>query len=173
MHARKLILRNFQSPGDIVMLTAAVRDLHLSHPNEVATDVRTPCPALWENNPYLTPLKEDAKDVQVLDCHYPLIHQSNEAPLHFIHGFTEFLNKELQLNSRVQAFRGDIHLSAQEREAPSPVAEYVGRDVPYWLICAGGKKDFTIKWWSADRYQQVVDHFRDRILFVAKLMPSI
>ncbi len=27
---QKLILRNFQSPGDIVMLTAAVRDLHLT-----------------------------------------------------------------------------------------------------------------------------------------------
>jgi hypothetical protein len=28
MFGRKLILKNFQSPGDIVMLTAAVRDLH-------------------------------------------------------------------------------------------------------------------------------------------------
>ena len=30
--SRKLILRNFQSPGDIVMLTAAVRDLHRCYP---------------------------------------------------------------------------------------------------------------------------------------------
>ena len=29
---RKLVLRNFQSPGDIVMLTAAVRDLHRAYP---------------------------------------------------------------------------------------------------------------------------------------------
>ena len=28
---RRLILRNFQPPGDIVMLTAAVRDLHRAH----------------------------------------------------------------------------------------------------------------------------------------------
>ena len=51
---KKLILRNFQSPGDIVMLTAAVRDLHRCYPGEFLTDVRTSCPELWENNPYLS-----------------------------------------------------------------------------------------------------------------------
>ena len=49
----KLILLNFQSPGDIVMLTAAVRDLHQCCPGQFLTDVRTPCPSLWENNPHL------------------------------------------------------------------------------------------------------------------------
>ena len=38
----KLILRNSQSPGDIVMLTAAVRDLHACRPGQFLTDVRTP-----------------------------------------------------------------------------------------------------------------------------------
>ena len=54
---RKLILRNFQSPGDIVMLTAAVRDLHKCCPGQYLTDVRTPCAGLWANNRYLAPLK--------------------------------------------------------------------------------------------------------------------
>ena len=47
----KLILRSQQSPGDIVMLTAAVRDLKGTLGAEVEIDVRTPCPALWENQP--------------------------------------------------------------------------------------------------------------------------
>src|SRR5690348_9574070 len=55
---QKLILRNFQSPGDIVMLTAAVRDLHRCYPGRFLTDVRTSCPDLWTINPYLTPLDE-------------------------------------------------------------------------------------------------------------------
>ena len=33
-------------------------------------------------------------------------------------------------------------------------------------LFSGGKRDFTIKWWDRQRYQQVVDHFRDRIQFV-------
>ena len=34
------------------MLTAAVRDLKRALGAAVAVDVRTPCPALWENNPH-------------------------------------------------------------------------------------------------------------------------
>ena len=50
--AQKLILKNLLSPGDIVALTAAVRDLHKCYPDQFITDVRTPCPHLWENNPF-------------------------------------------------------------------------------------------------------------------------
>ena len=84
---RKLILRNFQSAGDIVMLTAAVRDLHRSYPGEFLTDVRTPFPDLWAHNPHLTPLREDDRGVETIDCHYPLIHEANTTPCHFLHAF--------------------------------------------------------------------------------------
>lgn len=43
--------------------------------------------------------------------------------------------------------------------------ELTGCDLPFW-IAAGGKFDYTIKWWDPQRYQQVVDHFRGRIQFV-------
>ena len=98
---RKLILRNFQSPGDLVMLTAAVRDLHRAHPGEFLTDVRTSCPALWENNPYLTPLSDDDPDAEIVDCHYPLINRSNTTPCHFLHAFPSYLNEVLGLRIRV------------------------------------------------------------------------
>lgn len=156
---RRLILRNFQSPGDIVMLTAAVRDLHRTYPGEFATDVRTPCPGLWQNNPYITPLRENDSGVETIECHYPLVHESNQAPWHFLHGFIDFLNRRLSLTIRPTAFRGDIHLAEVEKFSP-PVAE------PYWIVVAGGKSDFTIKWWSAARYQSVVNHFQGRIRFV-------
>ncbi|HEX5208426.1 MAG TPA: glycosyltransferase family 9 protein [Steroidobacteraceae bacterium] len=163
---RRLILRNFQSPGDIVMLTAALRELHLTHPGAYLTDVRTPCPALWEHNPYITPLREGDPAVEVLDCEYPLIHRSNHAPYHFLHGFIEHLNARLGLSVRPTLFRGDIHLSQQEKTWISQVEEIVRQPVPFWIVVAGGKRDFTIKWWDAQRYQRVVDHFNDRILFV-------
>jgi ADP-heptose:LPS heptosyltransferase len=163
---KKLILRNSQSPGDVVMLTAAVRDLHAAHPHEYLTDVRTPCPAVWENNPYLTELAEDAPDVRVIDCHYPLIHRSNQAPYHFLHGFMEYLNEQLGSAIRPTAFRGDIHLSHEEKTWISQVEEITHAPIPFWIIVAGGKRDFTIKWWDRERYQQVVDHFAGRIAFV-------
>ena len=162
---KPLILSNFLSPGDIVMLTAAVRDLHLTYPNQFLTDVRTPCPAIWENNPYITPLREDDA-VEIVNCHYPLIHRSNHAPYHFIHGFIEYLNERLDLHIRPTLFRGDIHISPLEKTWFSQVEEMVGWPQPFWIIVAGGKRDYTIKWWDRRRFQRVVDHFRGRILFV-------
>ena len=86
LEMRGLILRSFQSPGDILMLTAAVRDLHLCYPGRFHTDVRTSCPDLWESNPYLSPFSEDGDGAVTIDCHYPLIHQSS-APYHFLHAY--------------------------------------------------------------------------------------
>jgi ADP-heptose:LPS heptosyltransferase len=162
----KWLLRNFQSPGDILMLTAAVRDLHLGLPGEFQTDVTTTCPQLWENNPYLTRFEQNDPEVEVVDCQYPLIHQSNRAPNHFLQGFIDFLNPRLPRKIELTAFKGDIHLSQEEKESCSPVAELTGVDAPYWIIVGGGKYDFTIKWWHFRRYQKVVDHFRERVIFV-------
>ena len=163
---KKLILKNRQSPGDIVMLTAAVRDLHRSQPGRFASDVRTPCGGLWENNPHLTPIAEDAGEAEVIECGYPLIHRSNGGPWHFIHGFTQFLAEKLGVPIQPTDFKGDIHLSAKEKGWISQVQEITRARVPYWIVGAGGKYDFTAKWWAHERWQAVVEHFAGRILFV-------
>ena len=163
---KRVIFRSRQSPGDIVMLTAAVRDLHQCYPGKFVTDVRTSCPALWLENPHLTPLEEDDARVEVIDCHYPLIHKSNTQPWHFLFGYIEFLNERLGLRIQPTEFRGDIHLHKEERRWMSQVHEITGEDTPFWIIVAGGKRDYTIKWWDVRRWQAVVDHFRGRIQFV-------
>jgi ADP-heptose:LPS heptosyltransferase len=163
---RKLILTNSLSPGDIVMLTAAVRDLHKCYPGQFLSDVRTPCPHLWENNPYITPLDDKDPDAVCLTCEYPLIHSSNQRPYHFVHGFIDFLNTKINLNIRPTAFKGDIHISSKEKSWISQVHEVTGEDTPFWVVAAGGKSDYTIKWWHPDRFQSVVDHFKDKVLFV-------
>lgn len=161
---RRLILRSFQSPGDIVMLTAAVRDLHTSNPGQFETDVRTSAEALWDNNPYITRLSEASTDVESLDMHYPLIHHSNQRPYHFLHGYPQYLEERLGVKVAVTQFKGDIHLSQAEKQS-SP---FDGESLPdrYWIIVAGGKYDFTAKWWNPASYQRVVDHFQGKIHFV-------
>jgi ADP-heptose:LPS heptosyltransferase len=148
------------------MLTAAVRDLHVCYPGQFVTDVRTSCPELWEHNSYLTHLEETASDVEIIDCQYPLIHQSNAGLHHFIQGFSAFLADRLGLEIHPMAMRGDIHLSGDEKSRLSQVNVITGDDTPFWIIVAGGKTDFTIKWWDHERFQQVVDYFDGRIRFV-------
>ncbi len=134
---QKLRLRCQLSLGDITVLTAAVRDLHRCYPGRFLTDVETSCAALWENNPHLTSLSGADPSVQVIDLMYPLIRWSNQIPLHFLHGFIDHLNAELQLEVKATEFRGDIHLSPRELRAPSPLARLAGRSIPYWLIRRG------------------------------------
>jgi ADP-heptose:LPS heptosyltransferase len=148
------------------MLTAAVRDLHRLHPGKCLTDVRTSCPDLWLHNPWITPLDENDPDVRQIDCHYPLIQRANQEPWHFLHGYAQYLGEQIGLAIHPTAFRGDIHLSDEERNRPSPVEEYGGDGRPYWIIVAGGKYDYTVKWWHRRRWQEVVDRLAGRISFV-------
>lgn len=148
------------------MLTAAVRDLHRCYPGKFLTDVRTLYPDLWENNPNVTPISDEDPEAEVIDCSYPLIDRSDQAPYHCLHGFIEFLNGRLGLAIRPLDFKGDIHLSDQEKAWYSQVHEVTGGDTPFWIVAAGGKYDIPIKWWQRERYQEVINRFRNRIQFV-------
>jgi ADP-heptose:LPS heptosyltransferase len=163
---RQLILQTPLSPGDVLMLTAAVRDLHRCHPGEFVTDVRTNFPELWTHHPGVTRLDAKAPGVELIDCHYPAIDRAGWSPRHFLEGYLDFLNGLLGTRAVPTAFRGEVPLSAAERAQPSWVADLLGADVPYWILDAGGKFDFTIKWWSDERWQAVVDRLRGRVLFV-------
>ncbi len=148
------------------MLTAAVRDLHTCYPGRFVTDVRTSCAGIWKHNPHLTRLSDKDPEAKHIKCGYPLINRCNEAPYHCLHGFIEFLNDRLGLAVKPTLFKGDIHLSRQEKNWYSQVREVTRRDIPFWIVAAGGKYDVTIKWWQTERYQRVINHFRGRIQFV-------
>ena len=161
---RKIILASDLSPGDITMLAAAVRDLKRAHSNFLI-DVKTTIPQIWENNPYLTKLDPEDKDVEIIKTEYPLIHSSNSRPYHFIHGYTMFLEDKLGVKIPVTEFKGDIHLSDTEKTWMSQIQE-LGVFQDFWILLAGGKYDYTAKWWNPLEYQKVVDHFKDKVLFV-------
>jgi len=169
---RKVIFKNFQAPGDIVMMTAAIRDLHMNHPGKFVTDVRTNSMSIWENNPYITKMRENDPGVESYSTEYPLIHQSNQGPYHFSEGFTEHFEDLLDIRIKNRIGRGQIIMSSQEEgwgntERGTWFKEFgYQQDVHYWILNAGYKNDFTAKMWPAHRYQSVVDHFKGRIAFV-------
>tara|TARA_B100000579_G_C22849354_1_gene866378 strand:+ start:16348 stop:17538 length:1191 start_codon:yes stop_codon:yes gene_type:complete len=159
----KLILKNWQSPGDLMMLTAAIRDLHNAHPGKYEVKLNTSCKEIFENNPYLSDFPDSEVD-QVIRADYPLIHQSNQKPFHFIHGFRDDLEKKLNIQIPQGDFKPEIYISDQERSWMSQVAE-LGYKKRFWILMAGGKYDYTAKWWNPTFYQEVVDHFKGKIVF--------
>ncbi len=126
------------------MLTAAVRDLHRAHPGRFQTDVRSAAEALWHENEYIVPLKEGDSGVELIDMHYPLIHESNQRPYHFIHGYAQYLEQKLGVPVPISEFRGHVKLSDEEKQLPCPGAEF-GVPERFWIVVAGGKYDFTAK----------------------------
>lgn len=159
----RLVLRLGMSPGDVLMLTAAVRDLALQYPGRWSIVPRTAAGELWENNPHVVK-PDDKLDVQAhqVTCHYPAVNQSDRRPLHFVSAFHEFLSAELGVPLTCSEFRGDVHLSEQETAWPSDI-DGLGTERPLWLVAAGGKRDFTCKWWHG--YQQVIDLLAGEVEF--------
>jgi ADP-heptose:LPS heptosyltransferase len=162
-----VILRDFKAPGDAVVLTAAVNWLHANHPGKFETDIRTQHLEIWQNNPHITKLCESDPMIEQIDMLHPLINQSNQLPYHFLHAYAQYLEDRLSVRIKPTNFRGDIYLSDAEKRWNSPVQRcFEGFKLPVWLIVSGGKNDFTAKWWSPHRCQQIIDHYAGRIKFI-------
>ena len=167
MPPRQLTLRSYLSPGDEVVRTAAVRELHRQYPGQYQTDVRTSTSAVWENNPFITPIADNATGVAALDMGYPMVNTSNQRPFHFLEGYCDDLAQKLGLPSlRPHEFRGHIYLSDVERGWMNQVEETTGFKGRFWLVNAGRKRDYTCKQWPTENFQAVIDHFRGKLTFV-------
>ena len=156
MAKQNLLIRNTQAPGDILMLSAAVRDLHRCYPDQFNVQVDTTATEVWENNPYITKVPDGTPSTLL---GYPLIHRSNQCGIHFLNAFIFELNQKFNLKVRLTEFRPDLHWTEDELTRP-PIAG------DYWLIVSGGKADFTAKWWDPIKYQEVVDKLAGEVKFV-------
>lgn len=163
----KLILHCPLCPGDIMTLTVAIESLHATYPREYLTDVRTSCPDIWRNNPHITLIADDDPDARRIDCRYPSIDQSNQRPVTFCEAYTVDLGQQLRRPLAATTNRPHLYLTAEEMSWMSQVAELVkGRSIPYWVVNAGVKADFTAKQWPVESYQAVVDQTRGLIQWV-------
>ena len=154
---RGLILRNRLSPGDVLVMSVALRALHKAHSDKFDIDVETPCNEIFQNSPYITKLNGVG---QVIDMQYPEIHKSGASGRHFADGHRKFLEQVLDLEIPRVGLLPDIFLTQDEKFWPSPVLKHLGYDGKYWAINAGSKSDYTLKQYH--RWQEVVDLWASR-----------
>jgi ADP-heptose:LPS heptosyltransferase len=154
--AKPILLIHSRAPGDIVCMTACVRDLSLTYPREYEIHVAGSCSMLWEHNPHvakfwgITP----PRDLPTYRLSYlEGLKTSNRSKLHFLTAFHRDLETKLGRPVPVLLPKGDLHLSKWKR-ANRPIEER------YWYLIAGGKSDITAKIWSRARFQDVVDALR-------------
>jgi len=156
MLPKRLILENRQCPGDILMLTAAVRDLHHSYP-DIQLGVRTNYPWIWENNPNITVREGESTPIG-----YKTPHQEPNHPVrdHFVYAFHRSLERMFDIRIQRGIPYPDIHLG--ENDTPL----LLGINLPILLVNAGSKADFPIKQWPLEYFQAVVDALVDRYLVI-------
>jgi len=164
--AKKLVLITRLCPGDVLTLTAAVESLHATYPGEYVTDVRTPALDIWKHNPHITPVDCDDPDGLPVEMHYPTIHQCNQAHVPFLGGFTSHLAQEIGRPLTLTVNRPCLYLSDDEKSWKNQVHETIGQDVPFWIVNAGVKKDYTTKAWPVEYFQAVVDRTLGHIQWV-------
>ena len=170
----KLILDKNLALGDEIMRTAMLRDLHKTYPKKFITDIRSGLMDVWENNPYIKSISDDDKDALKIQCNYDeAIQKCGQRGYHFIHGYSQGLSKTLSnllktnINIVNHSFKGDIHLSEEETQWISQVAEdKVGHEGPFWILVSGFKDDFQSKALNPNHLQEVVDYFKGKITFV-------
>ena len=97
MSKKKLFFINHQSPGDILMITSAIRDLYRAHSDKFQFNVETTAMDIWQNNPYLNRSINKQNADEVIKAEYPLIHSCNDRPYHFIHAFRKFFEEKLNV----------------------------------------------------------------------------
>jgi ADP-heptose:LPS heptosyltransferase len=162
--AKKIRLVNRLSPGDVLVMSAAIEMLHQQYPQMYLTDVDSPVPAIWENNPRVTKLVDD--DVAIVELDYPLINRCNQELRHFLEGYVEDLGNKLQIPLRLTANRPFLYFSDEEKGWMSQVEEITRRPTRFWVVNAGVKSDFTAKNWGRANYQELLNGLRGQVTFV-------
>lgn len=162
---KRLLLKSLLSPGDAVVMTAAVRSLHDTYPGEYLTDVETSAMEIWENNPNRTVLGTSA---EVNELQYELVHQSNQRALSFMQAYTDGLSRVIGRPLQLTVNRPQLYLSEEEKSWMDQLQQYStnGRKIPFWIINTGVKKDYTTKQWPVEFYQKVVDQTAGLIQWV-------
>ena len=162
--ARKIILRNHLSPGDVLLMTAAIYGLHKAHPGKFLTAVDTTCQAVWEHNPDVVPAGEGFETAQT--NYSTEINRCNQVAVHALQGYCTAFEELLGVKVPLLTNKPLLYLSAEERAWLPQVQEMTKRPTRYAVVAAGHKSCFTAKFWGTENYQRVVDTLRGRVLFV-------
>ena len=110
-----VVIRNTQSPGDVIVLMAALRDISATYPGRFRFGVDTIERSVWAHNPNIDQSLRAGKKII---AKYPLVHRSNQQKVHFMWGFLDYLNQQLRIDAKLLDFRPALYLSPQEMAEP-------------------------------------------------------
>jgi len=149
----KLFIDFIKPPGDVLCLLGALREINKHE--EITFSIGGPhgelYPDLTANNPlYDSNITREGCDKVVKPDYGQGIRESDEREQgHFTEALCHNVANQLGLVVPYNCdTRPAIYLTDSEKHL-RPVQQ------PYWVFFAGGKVDFTAKWWTHDNWQEV------------------
>jgi ADP-heptose:LPS heptosyltransferase len=153
--AEPILITNYQSPGDGVILSAAIETLHQQYPGRYRTSVQTIAGEMWLHHPRVHPpmLAECPRELRI-ESHV----KTCDRPLHVMEIMTRRLGELLGVPLELRVIRPYLYLSKEEI-ANRPI------EASYWLIHTG-YDDSPLQCWGHERFQKVVDMLKGKVQFV-------
>lgn len=140
--------------GDIVVLTAVIRDLKATYP-DLEICFNGMAGEIWQHNPHISTARANRFNTRVCDQYeigYDYKHRK-----HIIECLRRDLEQEMDITLQRGPNVGEIFMTPEE-------LEHREIEEPYWVVMGGGKTDISIKWYPY--YQEIIDRLKGRIKFV-------
>ena len=135
--------------GDVVVMSAVVRDIELAYPGRYSIFTTGHFQSLWKNFPNVTPASLPGRG-RFIDMSYQ--HKIDQARAgskkHFLTSFYEIVEEKLGIKIPMTKASGHLLIT------PGVTSPVSGK---YWVSAPGGKTDLTTKIWLPSRHQKVVD----------------
>ena len=148
----KVCLELFRSPGDTILLSGAIRDLHLTYPGKFTTSTKTFHQDIFLNNPYVTPIDNSHVRVSAEPLLTESMSDARTCTMHYMHGYRKRLESIFKVPIRPHCLGGDVHIGSDE-ESPA--------EGPYWILNAGWKSDYQVKRWDPLKWLSLAETLSD------------
>lgn len=149
-----VLFEQMQAPGDLVVLTAALRDLKLSYP-DINFNVRSCYPEVFYNNSYID---HSIKDGVLVPLEYADWKRNNhQLGYHFVDAFYKVIEEALNISPIVKTSPFP-YIELTEEEKSEDILDEWGIQKPYWVINPGTKIDIPLKQYHPYKWQIFVNH---------------
>ena len=167
----KLPLRNLRRPGDVIAMTASIRDLQRQYPMQFDVSVHSFYPELFEGNPHVVSATKVGVDAEPDGCLAmspdAIGGGTRQGKMHYIEAYHRQISNYANKPVTCGRLAPDLHLGREEMASwPGPIYGHYGFTGKYWVVFSGGAKEPDVKWWPTEYYQAVVDAFKDTTVFV-------
>ena len=159
MEREKVVFIQKQAPGDNLVMTTALRELHLQYPNKFKTAVFTYYPEIYNNNPFVDNTNDITGYREIKLDYVPYLRKAHLTGKHFTSAFIDLFNEHLGLRIQNECIYPDIFLSDEEKSIR--ILDKFKIEEPYWIINAGFKNDIPLKAYPESYWQKIVNLAND------------